>query len=78
MMTEALGLSYFAAFSKPTGWGRAVTRDIERYAHTTGCWFCGEDMPQSSNRITLDPSEKDATGSPSRTSTSTTIPMSSL
>ena len=62
MMTEALGLSYFAAFSKPTGWGRAVTRDIERYAHTTGCWFCGEDMPQSSNRITLDPSEKDGYG----------------
>ena len=64
MMTEALGLPYFAAFSKPTGWGSSITQDIEHYAHTTGCWFCGEDMPQASNTITLDPSEKDRFGLP--------------
>lgn len=64
MMTEALGLPYFAAFSRPFGWGRSVSRDIERYRYLTGCWFCGEDMPQTDNRVSLDASERDGSGLP--------------
>ena len=37
---------------------------MEAYAHTAGMWIVGEDMPQTSNRVTLNPDVTDQLGLP--------------
>jgi len=51
--TLSLGLPFMAAFLDPGQWGREFTGAMEKYDHMAGLWIVGEDMPQSSNRVTL-------------------------
>jgi choline dehydrogenase-like flavoprotein len=64
METLSLGLAFYAAFLNPGSWGRDMTSAIDDYANTAGLWIVGEDMPQETNRITLDPNVKDQYGLP--------------
>ena len=64
METLSLGLPFFAAFLDPGAWGRDFTSAMDKYAGTAGMWLVGEDMPQSSNRVTLHPALKDKYGMP--------------
>lgn len=57
--TLALGLPFMAAFLNPGAWGRTFTSAMEEYPRMAGMWIVGEDMPQATNRITLDPAAKD-------------------
>jgi choline dehydrogenase-like flavoprotein len=58
------GLAGLATNTIPTAWGRDYTRIIEMYDHFAGMWLVGEDLPQTSNGVTLHASEKDAHGMP--------------
>lgn len=60
--TISLGLPFTAAFLKPSAWGRAYTEELEQFAKMAGMWIVGEDMPQESNAVTLNRSEKDKFG----------------
>ena len=51
--TLSLGVPFLAAFIEPGAWGPAVHRDHGGYANTAGMWIVGEDMPQETNRVTL-------------------------
>jgi len=51
-----VGLSY--------GWGRDFASIIESYRNMAGMFINGEDLPRAGNRITLNPSVKDAYGLP--------------
>jgi choline dehydrogenase-like flavoprotein len=62
--TLSLGLPFMAAFLDPGAWGRSYTSAIDGYSHMAGMWIVGEDMPQETNRITLDPVAKDKHGIP--------------
>ena len=62
--TLSLGLPFMAAFLNPGGWGRTFTAAMEDYPRMAGMWLIGEDMPQETNRITLDPEAKDKHGLP--------------
>lgn len=64
METLALGPSFLASFIEPGAWGKDFTEMMDAYANTAGMWIVGEDMPQSSNRITLSDSVKDQWGIP--------------
>jgi choline dehydrogenase-like flavoprotein len=64
METLSLGLPFMAAFLDPGAWGREFTSALDSYENMAGMWLVGEDMPQESNRITLDPSAKDKFGMP--------------
>ena len=64
METLSLGIPFMAAFLDPGGWGRGFTSALDSYDHMAGMWIVGEDMPQASNRITLDQSAKDQYGLP--------------
>jgi choline dehydrogenase-like flavoprotein len=64
METLALGPSFLASFIEPGAWGEDFTEMMDAYANTAGMWIVGEDMPQSSNRITLSDSVKDQWGIP--------------
>jgi choline dehydrogenase-like flavoprotein len=64
METISLGIPFLAAFLIPGGWGRDYTRLLEGYSNMAGMWLIGEDMPRSTNRITLHPTEKDQFGLP--------------
>jgi choline dehydrogenase-like flavoprotein len=64
METVSLGVPFLAAFVNPGGWGRDFTNAMNGYSHMAGLWIVGEDMPQSTNRITLDAKAKDMTGLP--------------
>jgi choline dehydrogenase-like flavoprotein len=64
METLSLGLPFMAAFLDPGAWGRPFTTAMECYPPTAGMWLVGEDMPQETNRITLDPKAKDKFGVP--------------
>jgi choline dehydrogenase-like flavoprotein len=52
--TLSLGIPFMAAFLKPGEWGRGFTSALDQYANMAGMWIVGEDMPQETNRITLD------------------------
>ena len=62
----ALGLPFLSAFLEPgpTGWGRRVASAMEKYKYMSGVWICGEDLPQTQNRIELHATEKDQYGLP--------------
>jgi choline dehydrogenase-like flavoprotein len=60
----ALGVPFMAAFVDPGAWGRDFASIMEGYENTAGCWLVGEDMPQESNRVTLNHDELDQHGQP--------------
>ncbi|WP_175783259.1 GMC family oxidoreductase [Burkholderia anthina] len=62
--TISLGLSFYAAFVNPGSWGPEFTDFMDNYANTAGMWIVGEDMPQQSNRVTLNTAVKDQYGLP--------------
>jgi choline dehydrogenase-like flavoprotein len=62
--TLSLGVPFYASFVEPGAWGRDFTRLMDGYERTAGLWIVGEDMPQESNRITLNPDVKDDHGLP--------------
>ena len=62
--TLSLGLPFMAAFLNPGSWGRTFTSAMEAYPRMAGMWIVGEDMPQETNRITLDGDAKDKHGMP--------------
>ncbi|MGK9149304.1 GMC family oxidoreductase [Plantibacter flavus] len=62
--TISLGPAFLASFVDPGAWGRSFTEILEAYANTAGLWIVGEDMPQESNRITLNTSLSDKFGLP--------------
>lgn len=64
METISLGLPFMAAFVSPGAWGRDFTSILDDYPNMAGMWIIGEDMPQETNRITLDPHVKDKYGMP--------------
>jgi choline dehydrogenase-like flavoprotein len=64
METLSLGLPFMAAFLNPGAWGRSFTTAIDGYSNMAGMWLVGEDLPQETNRVTLDPVAKDANGMP--------------
>ena len=64
METLSLGLPFMVAFLNPGAWGRSFTTAIDGYPNMAGMWLVGEDLPQETNRVTLDPVAKDANGMP--------------
>ena len=62
--TLGLGLPFMAAFLDPGAWGREFTTALDGYENMAGMWIVGEDMPQETNRITLNHDVKDQHGLP--------------
>lgn len=62
--TLSLGPAFLAAFAEPGSWGADFTAILNGYANTAGLWIVGEDMPQASNRVTLNGTVTDAHGLP--------------
>ncbi|MCG6903642.1 MAG: GMC family oxidoreductase [Rhodobacter sp.] len=62
--TLSLGLPFMAAFLDPGGWGREFTTALDSYENMAGMWIVGEDMPQETNRVTLNHDLKDQYGMP--------------
>ena len=62
--TVAVGLPFAAAFIAPGEWGPDFAAIMDGYDHLAGLWVVGEDMPQESNRVTLNTSKKDQWGLP--------------
>jgi len=64
METLSLGPAFLAAFADPGAWGPSFTEILDGYANTAGLWIVGEDMPQSTNRVTLNTDALDQHGLP--------------
>ena len=64
METIFLGVPFMAAFLDPGAWGDTFAADMEAYDRMAGMWLVGEDMPQASNRVTLNSAHTDANGMP--------------
>jgi choline dehydrogenase-like flavoprotein len=64
MQLLALGVPFMAAFVDPGAWGRDFADVMEHYEHMAGMWLVGEDMPQASNRVTLNEDVLDPHGRP--------------
>ena len=62
--TLSLGLPFMAAFLDPGGWGREFTSALDQYENMAGMWIVGEDMPQETNRVTLNHYVTDQWGLP--------------
>ena len=62
--TLSLGVPFMGAFLDPGAWGKEFAQHMEMYSHMAGMWIVGEDMPQESNRITLNTDVKDQFGMP--------------
>ena len=62
--TLSLGLPFMAAFLDPGAWGERFAGAMDQYDHMAGMWLVGEDLPQASNRITLNPEVTDRFGLP--------------
>ena len=62
--TLSLGPAFMAAFADPGAWGPDFTALLKGYANTAGLWIVGEDMPQATNRVTLNGMVTDAHGLP--------------
>ncbi len=60
----SLGPAFLAAFLEPGAWGPEFARIMEAYSRMAGMWIVGEDMPQQSNRVTLNPDVRDQHGQP--------------
>ena len=61
---SSLGPAFLAAFVEPGEWGREFTEMMDAYDNTAGMWIVGEDMPQETNRVTLNTDVKDQWGLP--------------
>jgi len=64
METLALGIPFMAAFLDPGAWGREFTSALDQYENMAGMWLVGEDMPQETNRVTLNHDVTDQWGLP--------------
>ena len=64
METLSIGLPFMAAFLDPGSWGREFATALDSYENMAGMWLVGEDMPQETNRITLNHDIKDQHGLP--------------
>ena len=64
METLALGVPFMAAFVNPGNWGPDFARIMDAYNHLAGMWIVGEDMPQQTNRVTLNHDVHDQHGLP--------------
>jgi choline dehydrogenase-like flavoprotein len=64
METLSLGPAFLASFVEPGEWGRGFTDKMDAYDRTAGMWLVGEDMPQESNRISLNTDATDQWGLP--------------
>ena len=62
--TISLGPAFLASFADPGAWGRDFTKILDSYANTAGLWVIGEDLPQETNRITLNSAVTDRHGLP--------------
>jgi choline dehydrogenase-like flavoprotein len=62
--TLALGLPFMAAFLDPGAWGRGFTSALDSYERMAGMWIVGEDMPQETNRVTVNTAVTDQYGLP--------------
>jgi len=62
--TLALGLPFMAAFLDPGAWGREFTTALDSYENMAGMWIVGEDMPQETNRVTVNKDVLDQFGLP--------------
>ncbi|WP_300060590.1 GMC family oxidoreductase [uncultured Roseobacter sp.] len=62
--TLSLGLPFMAAFLDPGAWGREFTSALDQYENMAGMWIVGEDMPQETNRVTLNHDVTDQYGMP--------------
>jgi len=62
--TLSLGLPFMAAFLDPGGWGREFTTALDGYENMAGMWIVGEDLPQETNRVTLNHDVMDQHGLP--------------
>ncbi|MHA6345400.1 GMC family oxidoreductase [Roseivivax sp. CAU 1761] len=62
--TLSLGLPFMAAFLDPGAWGREFTTALDSYENMAGMWIVGEDMPQETNRVTLNTEVTDQHGLP--------------
>jgi choline dehydrogenase-like flavoprotein len=60
----SLGVPFMAAFMDPGGWGPDFASAMEGYENMAGLWLVGEDMPQETNRVTLNHDELDQFGQP--------------
>jgi choline dehydrogenase-like flavoprotein len=58
----ALDLPSLPLAGLPYGWGRDFASIIDDYSNMAGMFINGEDLPQPTNRITLDDKVKDANG----------------
>ena len=64
METLALGPAFLSSFLAPGAWGADFAKMMDGYSNIAGMWLVGEDMPQSTNRVTLSDSIKDQYGMP--------------
>jgi choline dehydrogenase-like flavoprotein len=64
METLSLGPAFLAAFVEPGAWGPGFSEVMDAYENTAGMWIVGEDLPQETNRVTLNASQKDQWGLP--------------
>lgn len=64
METLSLGIPFMAAFLDPGAWGREFSSALDQYENMAGMWLVGEDMPQETNRVTLNHDVKDQYGLP--------------
>jgi hypothetical protein len=64
MQLLALGVPFLAAFADPGAWGRDFTSIMDGYENMAGMWLVGEDMPQATNRVTLNHDVLDQFGQP--------------
>ncbi len=64
LQTIALGPAFLASFVNPGAWGPGFADIMDAYDNTAGLWIVGEDMPVSSNRITLNTTVTDKLGLP--------------
>lgn len=64
MMTVPFTPELLARNLIPGGWGRRLTRVLERYRDLAALLIVGEDPPRPDNRITLHPTRKDRYGLP--------------
>ncbi len=62
--TLSLGPAFLASFIEPGSWGPGFTALLDAYENTAGLWIVGEDMPQESNRVTLNGTVTDPQGLP--------------
>jgi choline dehydrogenase-like flavoprotein len=60
----ALDLPSLPLAGLPYGWGRDFASILDNYCNMAGMFINGEDLPQPTNRITLDAKVKDANGLP--------------